>query len=161
MIMNNGYLNYSSLVLDVSDSLFFRFPDHNLVCILFCISPTCVTCTTHIIFLDSNSFIIFGAWYTESAMPFLLTKKEISAQHKFQWLRPGYTCLQSLKFVNDKQENLEGTQVDNITMGHKQTDMRVLDGLIWLMIQSKSGFLWMQYGLVCQIKGAESWPTEQ
>jgi len=34
MIVNNGYLNYSSLVLDVPDGFFFRFPDHNFVCIL-------------------------------------------------------------------------------------------------------------------------------
>jgi len=54
-----------------------------------------------------------------------------------------------------------GTQVDNITRGHKQTDVRVLNGLIWLTIQSKSGFLWTQYGLLCQVKGAESWPTER
>jgi len=73
MTVNNGYLNYSFLVLDVPDGLFFRFPDHNFV---FCISPTYATCTTHIIFLDFNSFIIFGAGYTKSAMPFLLTMKK-------------------------------------------------------------------------------------
>jgi len=74
MIMNNGYLNYSSLVLDVPVCLFFRFPHHNLY--VSCIPPTGVTCTTHIIFLDFNSFIIFGAGYTEGAMPFLLIKKK-------------------------------------------------------------------------------------
>ena len=52
MIVNNGYLNYSSLVLDVPDGLFFRCPDHNFVCILH-LSHMCYTHTPPI-----SSFLI-------------------------------------------------------------------------------------------------------
>ena len=101
----------------------------------FHISPTCATCTTNIIFLDFNALIIFGARYAESAMPFLLKKKKSLLRTNFMtkvWI---HLPTESLKFVNDKQETLKGTWVDNITMGHKET------GLIWLMIQSKSRLL--------------------